>query len=331
MGFVSFMSHFPGDQLCRTPAPCTRSFANETVVITGGNTGLGKEAARQIVALDAAKVIITSRDATKGEKAKRDIESATGRSGIVEVWNLDLASYASVQEFAARCQSLSRIDAVIMNAGVCTEKYTKAEDNETTITVNIISTFLLMLLLLPQLRSIAQNFDIHPRVCILSSDLHEVAPFKAQQSPPGMILNSMNDPATADMTNRYMDSKLLEILYLVPFFEAQKLKGSQGGVVTNIVNPGFCSSDLTREVTSTAFRAFEKVMARSTEEGARSHVFAAADGIESHRMYHTNGKARPLLKGTLPTTKTGKEVAKRFFDEVNQKLEKIVPGVTKNI
>lgn len=331
MGYGNFLSHFFIDQLSRTPPPCTRSFVNETIIITGANSGLGKEAARQIVALGAAKVIITSRDASKGEQAKLDIESATGRSGIVEVWPLDLASYESVQTFATRCQGLTRIDAVILNAGICTDKHTKAEDNETTITVNVISTFLLMLLLLPHLRSIAEKFTTNPRVCVLSSDLYEIAPLKAQKAPQGQILDSMNDPKTADMASRYQDSKLLEIMYLNPFFEAQRIKASQGGVVVNFLNPGLCASGLMDEMSNPAFRMFEKAMARSTEEGGRAHVYAAAAGPESHGMYITNGKVTPLKCGTLPTTKAGQEVAKRFFDEVNAKLENIVPGVTNNI
>lgn len=330
MGVASFLSHFAIDQFYRTPPPCTRSFANETVIITGGNTGLGKEAARQIVALGADKVIITSRDASEGEQAKRDIEAATSRAGVVEVWTLDLASYESVKAFATRCNGLARIDAVLMNAGVFMKEYTKAEDNESTITVNVVSTFLLMLLLLPRLREIAKSLAIHPRVCVLTSDLYEVAPFKARAAPAGQIFASMNDASTS-MASRYEDTKLIEILYVLAFVETQEWKGSQEGVVVNLVNPGFAVSELMRETTDIGFRTFRKLLARSTEEGARAHVYAAASGPESHGMYQNNGKSVPLLTGTWPTTKNGQEVGRRAFEAVNEKLEKIVPGVTGNI
>lgn len=64
---------------------------------TGANIGLGKEAARHFVQLNAAKVIIACRSVEKGENAKQDIESTTGRKGVVDVWQLDLQSYDSVR------------------------------------------------------------------------------------------------------------------------------------------------------------------------------------------------------------------------------------------
>ncbi len=57
--------------------------------------GLGKEAARHFVGLNAQIVILACRSVEKGEAAKKDIESTTKRAGVVEVWQLDLGSYNS--------------------------------------------------------------------------------------------------------------------------------------------------------------------------------------------------------------------------------------------
>ena len=70
-----------------------------TVLITGGNTGLGLETAVAL-AREGAPVVITSRDAQKGEVAQAEIRERSG-SDAVEVVELDLASLASVREFAA--------------------------------------------------------------------------------------------------------------------------------------------------------------------------------------------------------------------------------------
>ena len=59
-------------------------------MVTGSNVGLGLEAARWFVKLDAAKVILAVRTIEKGEEAKRSIEASTKRKGVVEVWPLDL-------------------------------------------------------------------------------------------------------------------------------------------------------------------------------------------------------------------------------------------------
>jgi len=54
----------------------------------------------------------------KGEAAKHDIERSTGRTGVVEVWKLDLQDYDSVKAFAKRAEGLKRLDIVIENAGI---------------------------------------------------------------------------------------------------------------------------------------------------------------------------------------------------------------------
>lgn len=70
------------------PSYPIRSFNGETVLITGANVGLGLEAARHIVRLGAARVILGVRNVQAGETTAKDIESSTGRSGICEVWEV---------------------------------------------------------------------------------------------------------------------------------------------------------------------------------------------------------------------------------------------------
>ena len=151
------MPHFLYSQFFITPPYPTRDLAGETIIVTGANVGLGLEAARHFVRLNASKVILGVRSAEKGEAAKKDIESTTKRTNVVEVWPLDLCNYASVKAFATKAAELPRLDAVVENAAVAAGKFELAEDNESTITVNVVSTFLLALLLLPILRKTPKN------------------------------------------------------------------------------------------------------------------------------------------------------------------------------
>jgi NAD(P)-dependent dehydrogenase (short-subunit alcohol dehydrogenase family) len=114
------------------PVP-NHSFIGQTVIITGANTGLGFEAAIHIVRAGAEKVILGVRSLTKGEAAKTNIESRTGKQDIIEVWQLDLASYDSVKAFVRRAEGLKRLDVVLENAGMLTEKFSVAEDNESAV------------------------------------------------------------------------------------------------------------------------------------------------------------------------------------------------------
>ncbi|KAK5275948.1 hypothetical protein LTR16_011942, partial [Cryomyces antarcticus] len=84
----------------------------KTIIVTGANVGLGFEAAKHFVRLGAEKVVLGVRSLEKGEAAKKRIEGREKRSGVVEVWIVDLLSYESVKEFAKRADGLRRLDAV---------------------------------------------------------------------------------------------------------------------------------------------------------------------------------------------------------------------------
>jgi NAD(P)-dependent dehydrogenase (short-subunit alcohol dehydrogenase family) len=99
------------------------------------------------------------RNISAGKDAKAKIESELGRTHIAEVWPLDLASYISVKAFAAKATAeLDRVDALIENAGVFDFKRILAEGHLNTVTVNVISTFLLAVLMLPKLSQTARDF-----------------------------------------------------------------------------------------------------------------------------------------------------------------------------
>lgn len=92
---------------------------------------------------------------------------------MIEVWQVDLTSYASVKEFCARVNQLNRLDVILENAGLAVPKYEEFEDMESTVTVNVMSTFLMALLVLPKLRESAAKYNIVPRLTIVASDAHE--------------------------------------------------------------------------------------------------------------------------------------------------------------
>ena len=118
----------------------------------------------------------------------------------MEVWQLDLASYESTKQFAKRTDELKRLDVVVENAGVNMVTYTVAEDNETTITTNVVSTFLLGLLVLPKLRKTAAEFSVTPHLVIVSSEVHAFTSFPERNAPN--IFKTLNDKETADIGDR---------------------------------------------------------------------------------------------------------------------------------
>nr|XP_023908628.1 short chain dehydrogenase sol3-like [Quercus suber] len=314
------------NQFFRTPVIPKTDCSGKTVIVTGANTGLGKEAVRHFVGLGAAKVIIACRSTSKGEDAKRDIETSTKRTGVIEVWELDLADYASVQAFAKRVQGLERVDAVLENAGISTTQYKFVGGNESTITVNVVSTFLLALLIIPKLRADGRKFGFTPVLTIVSSEVHEFTPFKEGQQP--QIFDYLNDEKTADMSNRYLVSKLLEVFACRQITQEHSVE--QLGCILDFVNPGWCHSELMREMDSAAIDFVKRVMCRTTDEGSRTLVDAAVShGPEVHGKYLSNQRVTPVAP--LVTRKGGAELQKRVWDELAQKLEQIQPGVLQNL
>jgi NAD(P)-dependent dehydrogenase (short-subunit alcohol dehydrogenase family) len=95
-------------------------YTGKAIIVFGADAGIGKEAVRHFVRLNAFDVILGVRSIDRGEIAKADIEATTKRTGAVEVWEIDLSRYASVKSFAARVATLPRVDAVVLNAGIGT-------------------------------------------------------------------------------------------------------------------------------------------------------------------------------------------------------------------
>ena len=113
---------------------CTagRRLDGRVVVVTGGNTGIGKETVRELVKRGAkvitgcrlniikkdikSKHLCNNRDVEKAKRAAMEIKEETGQDIIIEP--LDLADLESVRKFAERCLQESRMDILVNNAGV---------------------------------------------------------------------------------------------------------------------------------------------------------------------------------------------------------------------
>lgn len=312
-----------------TPQYPTRSFNGETVIVTGSNIGLGKEAARHITRLGASKVILACRNTAAGEEAKRDIISTTkADASIIEVWQLDLGSYESVKDFAQRASALPRVDVLLENAGIATSNFQLVNGHESTITVNVISTFLLALLMLPKLKATSQQYNVQPRLVIVSSEVHGFTDLPERSA--SNTFNELSDQSTADMKQRYPTSKLLEVLVVREI--APKLNGS--GVVLNMLNPGLCHSSLSRNTTgmqAIIFWLMKSLIARTTEVGSRTLVAGAEAGEESHGEYMHDGKVDEESLSPFVKSEDGAKASKKVWAELKEILEKIEPGVTANL
>lgn len=195
--------------ILKIPKP-TASFAGKTVIITGAKGGLGKETAKHIIRLGASKVIFGCRSQSRGNEAKSEVEAFVKcRPGIIEVWELDLESPASIKTFVDRANTLPRLDVLVNNAGVRSVKFKVVYDTERTLAVNAIATFLLAAQLVPKLKETARKYGVTPHMTFVSSALYDVA--KYPENDGGDIFKWFRDESHFDPNNQYNLSKLLQL------------------------------------------------------------------------------------------------------------------------
>ena len=123
----------------------------QTVVVTGGTSGIGRATALGLARM-GARLAITGRDRGRAEAAAGEIRIAGG--GQVDAFVADLSSQSEVRRLADELlQSLSRIDVLVNSAGGCwNTRHVTADGLERTFALNHLAPFLLTSLLLDRLK-----------------------------------------------------------------------------------------------------------------------------------------------------------------------------------
>ncbi|XP_023691731.1 retinol dehydrogenase 12 isoform X1 [Paramormyrops kingsleyae] len=241
----------------------------KTALITGANTGIGKETAQDLAAR-GARVVLACRDVEKGEEAAADIRSKVP-GAKVEVRELDLADTCSIRAFAQRfLKEVNHLHILVNNAGVMMCPYMKTTDGfEMQLGVNHLGHFLLTYLLIGLLKRSAPA-----RVVVVSSWAHVFGwiRFHDLQS-----LGSYNSGLA------YCQSKLANVLFVREL--ARRLAGSD--VTVNSVHPGSVCSDLVRHSTvmSLLFALFS-ILLKTPREGAQTSVYCSV----AEELYPVSGK-----------------------------------------
>ncbi|KAI8167145.1 hypothetical protein K4K49_008042 [Colletotrichum sp. SAR 10_70] len=311
------------------PVP-TKKFNGQTIIVTGSNTGLGLEAARHFILLEAAKVILAVRSIPKGKEALTRLEEATGTKGVVEVWELDLSSYATVHKFAKQACSLERLDVLVNNAGVMTYDFVLAEKDDSLITVNAVSPLLLSILLLPKMRETSLRYDKETVITFVGSLGHARVDFIESKSEH--IFKDLAVEKVARMTERYNISKVIQLQLARELAENVTKSEKLGNIVVSVVNPGLSDTEVTRNLGWLQGKIVKVVLSlvgRAPEEASRTLVLAAEGGTETHGQYLDDGKVGRPSK--FITSDEGTKVQKQLWKELLEKLDAIAPGIVDSI
>ena len=202
----------------------------KTVVITGGNTGIGKETALDLAGR-GARVILACRDLAKAENAASQIRETSG-NGNVLVKKLDLASLKSIRSFADEILGEeSRLDILINNAGIMQCPHWKTEDGfEMQFGVNHLGHFLLTNLLIDLLKKSAPS-----RIVNVSSLSHRWGKIN---------FDDLTGDKNYNARVAYSQSKLANVLFTREL--SKRLMAT--GVTANSLHPGVVKTELGRHM-----------------------------------------------------------------------------------
>jgi NAD(P)-dependent dehydrogenase (short-subunit alcohol dehydrogenase family) len=237
----------------------------KTVVVTGGNSGIGFETAASLASM-GARVLVTARNADKGRAAVAALAQRLGGDAQVQLVVFDLADLSSVRRGAAEIlDQTSRLDVLVNNAGlVLTERAQTVDGFEMTFATNHLGPFLLTNLLLDRIGA-----SVPSRIVNVASNAHGSA-------RTGIPFDDLQSEKRYRGMRVYGQSKLANILFTVEL--ARRLEGSD--VTANSLHPGTVRTGYGADGDTGGLLAFGIKISSpfflSPAQGARTSVYLAS-------------------------------------------------------
>jgi dehydrogenase/reductase SDR family protein 13 len=269
-----------------------------TFLVTGANTGIGRETVRALAGR-GAKVFLACRSEARTRPVIDEIAAQTGNTAL-EFLPLDLGELSSVRACADSFLAAGEpLHALINNAGLAGQRGITESGFELAFGTNYVGPFLLTSLLLDRLRESAPA-----RIVNVASEAHYRA--------PGIDFEAVRKPTQSlGGLREYAVSKLADVLHAQEL--ARRLDGA--GVTTYALHPGVIASDVWRRVPWPA-RSLMKLGMRSPEEGAKTSLYCATSpdvaGESGH--YYDDARRKEPSAGATP------ELAAELWDRSTQRV-----------
>ncbi|XP_006901939.1 PREDICTED: retinol dehydrogenase 13 [Elephantulus edwardii] len=297
-GGAVLLRDYVGGGVC----PSKATIPGKTVIVTGANTGIGKQTALEL-ARRGGNIILACRDMDKCEAAAKEIRGET-LNHRVTARHLDLSSLRSIREFAKRIiEEEERVDVLVNNAAVMRCPHWTTEDSfEMQFGVNHLGHFLLTNLLLEKLKASAPS-----RIINLSSLAHIAGHIDFED------LNW--EKRKYDTKAAYCQSKLAIVLFTKEL--SRRLHGT--GVTANALHPGVARTQLGRHtgMHNSAFSSFTLgpifwLLVKTPQLAAQPSTYLAV----AKELEGVSGKYFSGLKEKAPAPEAeDEEVARRLWAE----------------
>lgn len=289
--------------------------SGRTFIVTGANSGLGFETARQLAA-HGGKVVLTARSESKGADAVGRIRAAHP-GAAVEYRLLDLADLTSVRRFAgAILDDGIVVDVLVNNAGVMMPpRRLTPQGFESQFATNHLGHFALSGLLFDR---ISQAGD--PRIVTVSSTLHRGG---------SIHFDDLTGERSYSPSAFYSQSKFANVLFGLELYRRLRAIGSP--VRSVLAHPGYSATNLQTSgptgLVKQAMRLGNLMFAQKVEMGALNQLYAAVDpGATSGRFYGPDsfGESRGYPTEVQPDPSArNEETARRLWT-----LSEELTGVT---
>jgi NAD(P)-dependent dehydrogenase (short-subunit alcohol dehydrogenase family) len=233
--------------------------SGKLVIITGANSGIGFEAAKEL-ALKGADVVLAVRNQEKGNQAKAEILKEHDQAKV-SVSLLDLSSLSSVKAFSENyLKTHTRLDLLINNAGIMVPPYGKTEDGfESQMGTNHFGHFALTAQLFPLLKSTKGS-----RIVNVSSNAHKMGKLN---------FDDLHWEKRKYISwSAYGDSKIANLYFTYEL--DRKIKAAGVDVMVTAAHPGLTSSNLAK---GAGIRFFNAIFAQSGAMGALPTLMAATE------------------------------------------------------
>lgn len=287
--------------------PETTNMKEKICIITGGNSGIGKAAAKAI-AHKGSKIILVCRNTERGEKARHELIKETKNQNIfLEI--ADMSNLSSVSDCAHRIkEQYNHIDVLINNAGVMLHSHQLSPDGfEKTFATNVLGGFLFTHLLKDLLATSNSGRIIHVSSGGMYTQKLDIYDLDFKKKP-------------YDGVTSYAQSKRAQVI--LSEIMAEEFK--EYGITSNCMHPGWADTPGV-EVSLPRFHKLFKTMLRNSYQGADTVVWLATSDDVKNKTGKFWFDRKPRRTHILPSTRSTKKERQLLWKECIKRCGKYFP------
>jgi NAD(P)-dependent dehydrogenase (short-subunit alcohol dehydrogenase family) len=244
----------------------------KTIIITGANSGIGKEAAHMLAG-SGQRVLMLCRNSEKSNHVHREIVNQTQNKNVFLI-PVDLAEPDSIRAAVEQVnQQYPEVDVLVNNAGVY--KVKRAESSvgvEMTFAVNFLAPFMLSQMLIERLKASGSG-----RIVNVVSELYKNGTIDFDN----LMLETGYKAGKA-----YANSKLATVLYTLELANRTR----EQGITVNALHPGVLATDSFRDYPNLVMKLMNLLLEKPQKGGERIAYLATSDqvnGISGKYFYKT--------------------------------------------